>query len=112
MDYILALDAGTTSIKAVLFDTQGRPAAIGAREYELSKPAPGIVELDPEIYWEAATAAIREVLARSGVPAGRIRALGLCSQGETLIVLDEAGRPLRPDRQASDSSRSKRSNWL
>ena len=62
MDYILALDAGTTSIKAVLFDTQGCPAAIGAREYELSKPAPNIVELAPEIYWEAATAAIREVL--------------------------------------------------
>ena len=95
MPILLALDVGTTSLKGALFDTSGRPLAVEAREYDLLKPAPDIVELDPETYWSAARGVIRALLQTARLPPGAIAAAGVTSQGETLIVLDKAGRPLR-----------------
>ncbi len=91
----LALDAGTSSIKAVLFDAGGRRIAGYAEEYRLEYPRPDHVELDPEIYWRAARVAIRGVVQRSDVDPASIAAMGVTGQGETLIVLDADGRPLR-----------------
>ncbi|NUQ65769.1 MAG: hypothetical protein HUU20_25145 [Pirellulales bacterium] len=96
MQYLLSLDAGTTSLKGMLFDVHGRQAAWRLEEYELSKPAPDIVQLDPEVYWEAAKRAVRAVLATSGAAPQDVAAMGVTSQGETLIVVDRDGRPLRP----------------
>ncbi|NLX95511.1 MAG: hypothetical protein GXY83_04985 [Rhodopirellula sp.] len=96
MPYLLSLDAGTTSLKAVLFDTEGRQVASHLEEYELFKPSPDIVELDPQVYWQSATASIRAVIEASRVAAGDIVAIGVTSQGETLTVVDGHGEPLRP----------------
>ncbi len=96
MQYLLSLDAGTTSLKAVLFDKQGRQVASHAEEYELLRPGPDIVELDPETYWQAAKTSIRAVLDASRITAGDIAAIGVTSQGETLTVVDRDGKPLRP----------------
>ena len=93
--YVLALDAGTTSIKGVLFDTTGRHIADDLREYELHTPRPDIVELDPEVYWDTTRHVIRNILEKSRVDARRIVSLGITSQAETLTVLDGEGRPLR-----------------
>lgn len=96
MSYLLSLDAGTTSLKGVLFDIHGRQIASHLEEYELAKPAPDVVELDPEVYWQAAKKVILAVLATSGAAAGDVAAMGVTSQGETLIVVDREGCPLRP----------------
>jgi xylulokinase len=64
-------------------------------EYHLDKPAPDLVELDPEVYWSAAQTVIAEILAETAVSPQQITALGVTSQGETLIVLDRHGKPLR-----------------
>ena len=95
MKMILTLDAGTTSLKGALFDLSGNMLSCRVHEYHLEKPAPDIVELDPEIYWLAAKTVITEILGETKVHPENITALGVTSQGETLIVLDEQGRPLR-----------------
>ncbi len=95
MAYLLALDVGTTALKGVLFDTDGRARAVCSREYDLLKPAPDLVELDPDTYWTAAREVIGSLLRSGGVAPAQIAAVGVTSQGETLIALDKAGRPLR-----------------
>jgi xylulokinase len=95
MNLVLTLDVGTTALKGALFDLDGQMLAVRAREYALEYPGPDQVELDPEIYWEAAQAVIGEILIETSVAPERIRAVGITSQGETLIVLDQQGRPLR-----------------
>ncbi len=96
MTLLLGLDVGTTSVKAGLFDGTGRQLAAGVREYRISHPAPDRAELDPETYWTATGAAVREVLASAGVEPGRVAAIAVSSQGETVIPVDAAGRPLGP----------------
>ncbi len=93
--YFLGLDIGTSAVKAALFDIKGRQQAVALREYALEKPAPDRVELDPEIYWEAVEATVREVIRESSVSLASIKSAGVTSQAETLILLDEAAHPLR-----------------
>lgn len=93
--YVLALDIGTSAVKAVLFDTAGRSVGMAQAECELEKPAPGRVEIDPEIYWKSVQSTIATVLEVSGVAPGDIPAIGITSQGETLIPVDRDGNVLR-----------------
>ena len=95
MQYVLSLDVGTTSVKAVLFDVKGNPVASGLQEYELDKPAPKIVELSCQTYWDSVCKVIGDVLGTSEVSPTSIISVGVTSQGETLIALDKDGRPLR-----------------
>lgn len=95
MGLILTLDAGTTSMKGALFDLSGTLVCSRTCEYQLETPAADTVELEAEAYWLAATRVIAEILKESGVGAEEIAAVGVTSQGETLIVLDQHGRPLR-----------------
>jgi sugar (pentulose or hexulose) kinase len=90
----LTIDAGTTSLKAALFDAQGRMLALDRQEYLLLTPAPNIVELDAEVYWQALVRAVRSVLAQSRVAAQEIATLCISSQGETFIPVDVQGLPL------------------
>jgi len=95
MNFYLGLDMGTTAVKAAVFDGSGTMAGVGLTEYALETPAPGIVELDPEVYWNAAKSAIGKAMRNAGVPAGKIRSVGITGQAETLIMIDADGRPLR-----------------
>ncbi len=96
MEYLLAVDAGTTSVKAGLFCTDGRCLGIARQEYQLDTPAVDRAELDPEIYWQGCLATIRQVMEGGRVNASQVTALGVSSQGETLICVDADGRPLYP----------------
>ena len=95
MPFLLSIDAGTTSVKVVLFDELGHVLSSSFQEYQLLTPQADWVELPAEVYWDSAVAGIRVVLARSGVPAEDIRAVGVTSQGETIIPVDRDGQPLR-----------------
>jgi sugar (pentulose or hexulose) kinase len=94
--HLLGVDLGTTAIKAALFDGSGRRVAASTREYPLLTPAPQVVEQEAEVYWRAFRDALAAVLASGGVAPGRIRALGISAQGETLIAADRQGRALAP----------------
>jgi xylulokinase len=93
---LLGLDVGTTSVKAGLFDAEGRQVAADGREYRLATPAPDHVEIDAEIWWSSAVAAVRGVLGAPGVDPRAVAAMAVSSQGETVVAVDGAGRPFGP----------------
>ncbi|WP_036173006.1 glycerol kinase GlpK [Massilia sp. 9096] len=95
MHYVLALDQGTTSSRAILFDRRGQVCASAQREYPQHFPHPGWVEHDPLDIWASQLACAREVLASSGVDAGQVAAVGIANQRETAVVWERAsGAPL------------------
>lgn len=94
MEHILALDLGTTAIKIILFQRDGRAVAKSTQEYQLLTPTALAVELGVETYWNAFKQGVREVLAASAVDPAQIKAIGLSAQGETLIPVDREGKPL------------------
>ena len=95
MPYILALDQGTTSSRAILFDQQGRITAQAQHEFEQRFPSAGWVEHDPFDILTSQLSAAVEVLARAGVRPRDVVALGITNQRETTIVWDrETGKPV------------------
>jgi glycerol kinase len=93
--YILALDQGTTSSRAILFDRQGRATAVAQQEFEQLYPRPGWVEHRPEDIWSSQLNAARVVLRESDVKADQISAIGITNQRETTIVWNrETGEPI------------------
>jgi len=94
--HVLGIDVSTTATKAVLVDEAGSVLGVGVSEYGFEVPHPLWSEQDPRLWWDAAVAAIRSVLASSGVSADGIAAVGLTGQMHGLVLLDEAGEVLRP----------------
>src|SRR5690606_12784378 len=93
--YILALDQGTTSSRAILFDRQGRSVAIAQQEFPQILPGPGLVEHDPEVIWTSQLAVAREALQKAQVAADQLAAVGVTNQRETTILWDrDTGRPV------------------
>jgi len=93
--YILALDAGTTSVRAILFDHGGQIAAVAQREIRQIYPQPGWVEHDPEEIWSSQVAVAVEALGSVGATPGDIAAIGITNQRETSIVWDrETAEPV------------------
>ena len=107
--YILALDQGTTSSRAILFDHAGQVAGMAQREFAQHFPQPGWVEHDAEVIWQSQLAVAREVLAAQHVPATEIQAIGIANQRETVVLWDRAtGMALGPaivwqDRRTADA---------
>ena len=96
MALLLGIDAGTTSLKAGLYDETGRRRAVAVEAYSLDTPEPDQVELDSEIYWQSAIRAVRRVLSEGRGRAADVEAMAVSSQGETIIPVAADGRPLRP----------------
>jgi glycerol kinase len=94
-EYILALDQGTTSSRAILFDRGGRIVKVAQEEFSQIYPQPGWVEHDPESIWGTQLGTARRVLAAAGVDSGQLAAIGITNQRETTVVWDRAtGAPL------------------
>ena len=94
-DYILALDQGTTSSRAILFDHAGQVVSTVQQEFPQLYPQPGWVEHDPETIWQSQTATARQVLEKAGIGATQVAAIGITNQRETTVVWDrETGAPL------------------
>ncbi len=108
MSFILALDQGTTSSRAILFDHDGNPVGIAQQEFPQFFPQPGWVEHDPEGIWSSQLAVARRVLRDCGVSSQEIAAIGIANQRETVVVWDRTtGKPVSPaivwqDRRTSD----------
>ncbi len=93
--YVLALDQGTTSSRAILFDRDGATVAVAQKEFRQIFPQPGWVEHDAEEIWSTQIGVVHEVLARAGARAADIAALGITNQRETTVIWDRAtGRPI------------------
>jgi glycerol kinase len=95
--YVLALDQGTTSSRAMLFGRDGRVVAVAQREFPQIFPKPGDVEHDPEAIWTSQLETAREVLRTAGVAAADIAAIGVTNQRETTVLWDkQTGKPVAP----------------
>ena len=93
--YILALDQGTTSSRAILFDHQGSIVSVAQQEFPQIYPAPGLVEHDPEAIWSSQLAVARQVIKQADATATDIAAIGITNQRETAIVWEKAtGKPV------------------
>ncbi len=93
----MALDQGTTSSRAILFERSGAIAATAQHEFPQYFPEPGWVEHDPLEIWDSQLRAARDVLAEAGASAGEIAAIGITNQRETTVVWDRTtGEPIYP----------------
>jgi glycerol kinase len=95
MKYILALDQGTTSSRAIVFDRAGSIAAVAQKEFPQIFPKPGWVEHDPRDIWSTQAGVAAEVLQKAGIRAGDVAAVGITNQRETTGVWNRAtGQPI------------------
>src|SRR6185503_11139416 len=107
-EYLLAIDQGTTSTRAIVFDLALAPVASTQQELRQIYPAPGLVEHDPEEIWSATLATVRTAMGRAGAQAKDIAALGITNQRETAVIWDRAtNRPIHnaivwQDRRTAD----------
>jgi len=107
--YILAIDQGTTSSRAILFDTACNVAGVGQQEFEQHFPKPGWVEHEPEDIWETTVATCREAMEKAGATAPDIAAIGITNQRETTVIWDrKTGKPIHravvwQDRRTADT---------
>ena len=95
MTYVLALDQGTSSSRAVVYDGDAQPLGIGQYELESTFPHDGWVEQNPEHIWQTTITAARDAIRSAGIKPREIAALGITNQRETTLVWDaETGSPL------------------
>ncbi len=95
MTHVLAIDQGTTSSRAILFDSAMKPVAVAQEEFTQHFPQSGWVEHDPAEIWSSTAGTCRAAIERAGVGAGDIAAIGITNQRETTIVWDrETGEPV------------------
>ena len=94
-NYIISLDQGTTSSRAIIFDHSGTIIAVAQKEFTQHFPQPGWVEHDPEDIWSSQFSVMAEVLAKSGIRTDQLAAIGITNQRETTVVWDRTtGKPL------------------
>src|SRR5687768_6628914 len=95
MKFILALDQGTTSSRALVFDERGAVRAVAQKEFQQIFPQPGWVEHDPNEIWASQSAVATEALARAGLQSSDVAAIGIANQRETTLVWDRvSGAPV------------------
>jgi glycerol kinase len=106
--HLIAIDQGTTSSRAIMFDAALTPIATAQRELRQIYPAPGWVEHDPEEIWSGTVATVREAMAKAKIAAKDIAAIGITNQRETVVVWDcSTGKPIHnaivwQDRRTAD----------
>ncbi|MBC7811981.1 MAG: xylulokinase, partial [Burkholderiales bacterium] len=97
MTYLLGTDIGTSSVKTVLLEVKsGRALVDVTREYPISQPRPGWAEQNPDDWWNAAVATIREAIARTNIDPNAVRAISLCGQMHGFVPVDKNSHPLHP----------------
>ena len=95
MSFILSLDQGTTSSRAILFDHGGHVVAIAQKEFQQIYPKPSWVEHDAEEIWASQLGVAQEVLLKAKISASEIKAIGITNQRETSVIWDrETGKPI------------------
>ncbi|HWI20421.1 MAG TPA: glycerol kinase GlpK [Vicinamibacterales bacterium] len=93
--FVLALDQGTTSSRAIVFDRSGKAVSTAQQEFPQIFPGPGHVEHDPEAIWDTQLATAKEAIARAGISALDLAAIGVTNQRETTVLWEKAtGRPI------------------
>ena len=94
-EFILSLDQGTTSSRAIVFDHDGQPVATAQKEFTQYYPKPGWVEHDPEEIWSTQAGVALEAITKAGLESSAIKAIGITNQRETTVVWNrKTGKPV------------------
>src|SRR6476661_8955219 len=107
--HVLAIDQGTTSSRAIVFDRQLRVVGLAQRELTQHYPRPGWVEHDADEIWQAVVATCRLAMRRAGVTAAEVAGIGIANQRETVVVWNRTtGKPIHraivwQDRRTADA---------
>ncbi len=96
MSYLIGIDVGTTSTRALVINDRGEALAAHAVEYPLSTPRPNWAEQDPELWWRASMSAIPAAIAQAGIAASEIKSVGLSGQMHGSVFLDADDEVIRP----------------
>lgn len=118
MSHILAIDQGTSSSRVIIFDAQGRQLSAVQHEFDMSFPADGWVEQDPEVLWRTSLIAGRDALDRAGLSGKDVAAIGITNQRETTLAWDRnTGKTLHPaivwqDRRTADRCADMRADGM
>ncbi len=108
MDYIIAIDQGTSSSRCIIYDRQANPVAMAQQQLKSYYPEPGWVEQDAEEIWRTQAEVIRQAMSQPGLQASDIAAIGITNQRETVVVWDRlTGKPIHnaivwQDRRTAD----------
>ncbi len=94
MAVYLAVDLGTTGLRSVLFDTNGKALAYSYEEYELITPKENYVEQNAELWWKLTLKTAKAAISDAGISAGEIKSISISSQGITVVPVDESIKPL------------------
>lgn len=101
--YLLGIDIGTTATKGILCDPEGHIVAEAEVPATLSSPQPGWAEEAPEEWWANVGIVVRKCLGQANIPASAVAGVGVSGMVPTIVLLDEAGRVLRPSIQQNDA---------
>ena len=96
MDYFIGIDSSTTSTKALAIDENGAICGKASFEYSFETPFPLWSEQNPELWWDATCKSIKQCLNVTGIEKQQVKGIGLTGQMHGLVILDEAGKVLRP----------------
>lgn len=96
MSYYLGIDVGTSGTKTIVIDVDGKVVGQAAAEYSLQQPQPGWTEQDPEQWWQATVATVRQAVDRAGLKPDEVKAIGLSGQMHGSVFLDRRDRVIRP----------------
>ncbi len=96
MAYLMGVDLGTSSVKAMLMDEDGREVALAGRKYDISIPQPYWAEQEPEMWWRESAAAMSAALAEAEIASSAIRAVSFSGQMHGLVCMGADGKPVRP----------------
>ena len=112
-EFILSLDQGTSSSRAVIFDRYQQPLGMEQLEFKQYYPTPGWVEHDPEEIWETQILAAKKLLDKLKINPEQIAAIGIANQRETTIVWDkETSRPIYNAIVWQDRRTASKCEWL
>src|ERR1051325_1570417 len=94
--HLIAIDQGTTSTRAIVFDAALAPVAVAQQEFTQHFPRPGWVEHDPEEIWSSVLATVRSAIVKAGVTPEDVAGIGITNQRETTLMWDrKSGKPIQ-----------------
>ncbi len=112
MAYLVGIDIGTSGAKALIIDETGSVVSSGTVEYPMSTPRPLWAEQNPEHWWEAVCDATLQALREGCIAADEIASIGLTGQMHGMVLLDSAGRVLRPCIMWNDQRTAEQCEWI
>ncbi|MCK5151064.1 MAG: xylulokinase [Candidatus Thorarchaeota archaeon] len=111
-EIVVAIDAGTSGVRSIFFDTEGKVLSMTYREYNSSYPHPSWVEQDAGLWWETACQTLTTSISSDNISPDRIAAISITNQRETVVPVDKDGLPLRPAIIWQDRRTTEQCEWI